>query len=218
MWESSVNCSAKCTIKNNVLSCLRSEETLFNSDIYNYDDMYVVVCNEPRFGENYLNIAIYDDTKETAWPLVTIPRKLDTFIRRLGPGDFLVWTNSKYEEHAKDIKQCSFCHLHDNEKVDNITVDYHNLLALHILKDNFVLIEYMQVLGGTGGVEKKTVTTLTLYNKAGKALKILYEFYEGEYKTYSFELDEPMTTVTIKEKGGKPVSFKIKDLIKKADK
>jgi hypothetical protein len=204
MWESTVNTSAKCTIKNDVFSCLRSEEMLYNSDVYNYEDIKVVACNEPRFGEYYLNIAAYSEDMQVAWPLVTVPRKLDTRIRRLARDSFLIWTNSNKPELSNYMKQATFCRTQDNEKVNNITIDYNVLHAMHVFGNNFVLLECVQTLGGYG-TEPKDITTLTLYNRYGKAIKIIYEYYAGFEDSFKFNFNpEKMSlTVEVTNKKGK---------------
>ena len=204
MWDTLVHSSAKCTIKNDVFSCLRQEETLFNSEIFKYNDLGVVACREPRFGEHYLNIAVYDDSFERAWPLVTLSQKMDIYIRRLGKDTFLIWTNT--QEQTSDIKQCSFCRLHDTEKIDNTTIDYNALLGLEIIEKENILIEYSNVLGGVGGVAKKLVTTLALFNKYGKLIKVFYEFYEKDAKTYSHKFKEDKMQLIITIKNGKESS------------
>ena len=205
MWESIVNTSAKCTIKNDVFSCLRNEETLFNSEIYKYEDVSVVACREPRFGELYLNIAVYNDTFERAWPLITVPCKLDTAIIRLCRDNFLVWTNSQMPEHTFDMKQCSFCRLNENEKVDNITIDFHALHNMQLLNGSRVLIEYSQHLGGMAGIEKKTITSLVLLDRNGKILKVFYEAYSDGKSSFTYKLVKEKMQLTIREQDAKNV-------------
>ena len=220
MWESSVNSSSRCTIKNNVFSCLRSEETLYNSDIHNYDDLCLVVCNEPRFGENYYNIAVYNDSHEKAWPLITIPRSLDVNVRRLAKDAFVVWSNSEKEEHKSTIKQCTFCKITPEEKVMNVTIDFNVLHNIEILGEkNYVFAKYSQVLGGHGGVAPRTVTMFALYDCYGKMIKVFYEFYcdDKEHFEHKMNLQEQALMIrTINPKNGKKIKsnvFSLEDIL-----
>ena len=195
-WEKHVESKAECTVKGEVFSCLRTDVISFHSDIYRYDDFKLVVNRESRFGEYYYNLALYDENTDRAWSLTTIQAKMQISMRRLGKNNFALWTDYKDDV---DIKQCSFFTIHDNEKTDNITVDYNRLKSIRILNDNNILLAFSQRVGGTGGIELRNLNTLALYEYTGKLIKTFYEFADNDEMIYSFIFYEDSNMLTVLE-------------------
>ena len=196
-WDKNESVMMECSIKGTVFSALRNEKTIFNSEIFKYEDLNVVVSREPRFDEFYYSVAIYSEAKEKAWPLITIPTKFSTFVKRLDKNLFIVWTDMPGS--VTDIKQCTFCTIHDTEKQDYITIDFNVLHNIHFLPGNFVLLCFSQILGGQH-VEQKVITTLALHEPSGKLVKTLYEFDVNDNKTFDFNLDMEAQELIILEK------------------
>jgi hypothetical protein len=196
-WDKHESVIVECGIKGNVFSCLRNEKTVFNSEIFKYEDLNVVVNREPRFDEFYYSVAIYNESQDKAWPLITIPTRFITSIKRLGKNLFVVWTDMPGS--VSDIKQCTFCTIHDAEKQDYITIDFNILHSINFLPENHVLLCFSQILGGQH-VEQKVITTLALHEASGKLVKTLYEFDVGDPKTYDFELAAQTQDLIIREK------------------
>jgi len=196
-WDKHESSIVECGIKNNVFSCLRNEKTVFNSEIFRYEDLNIVVNREPRYGEFYYSVAIYNGQKQKAWPLITIPTKFSTFIRRLDKNLFIVWTDMPGS--VTDIKQCTFCTIHDEEKQDYITIDFNILHSIDFLPGNHVLLCFSQILGGQH-VEQKVITTLALHEASGKLIKTLYEFDVNDTKTSDFSLNMETEEIIILEK------------------
>jgi hypothetical protein len=118
------------------------------------------------------------------------------------------------------MKQCTFYRLHDNEKIDNITIDFHTLNDIVFLPCNYVLLSTSQILGGTGSVKETTVNTLALYSPAGRMMKTFYEFYTGDKPAYKHKLDTKAMTLEIiegKGKSEKSEKFNIAELCKETD-
>lgn len=196
-WDKHESVVVECGIKGGVFSCLRNEKTVFNSEIFKYEDLNVVVNREPRFDEFYYSVAIYSLEKDKAWPLITIPTKFDTFVKRLDTHLFIVWTDMPGS--VTDIKQCTFCTIHDNEKQDYITIDFNILHGINFLPRNHVLLCFSQILGGQH-VEQKVITTLALHEPSGRLVKTLYEFDVSDPKTYDFSIDMAVQELVILEK------------------
>lgn len=196
-WDKHESVMVECSIKGGVFSCLRSEKTVFNSEIYKYEDLNVVVNREPRFDEFYYSVAIYSDTQEKAWPLITIPTRFQTNMKRLDKNYFIIWTDMPGS--VSDIKQCTFCTIHEAEKQDYITIDFNILHNIHFLPKNFVLLCFSQILGGQH-VEQKVITTLALHEPSGKLSKTLYEFDVNDAKTYDFKINMETQELCIHEK------------------
>jgi len=194
-WDKSDGVIVDCSIKNGVFSCVRNETTVFNSEIYKYDDVNIVVNREPRFGEYYYNIALYNQKEDKAWPLISLPTRFQNNLKRLGEKHFIIWNDSPGS--VADVKQCTFCTIHDNEKQDHITIDFHILHGIHFLPNNHVLISFSQVFGG-GSVEQSVITSLSLYGPSGKLIKTLYEFNVKDEVTFEYEVDLEQLTLTIK--------------------
>lgn len=195
-WEKHVESKAECTIKGSVFSCLRTDVISFHSDIYKYEDLKLVVNRESRFGEHYYNLAFYDENSDKGWSITTVQAKMQINVRRLGKNNFVLWTDYKDDV---DIKQCSFFTIHDNEKTDNITVDYNRLKSIRFLPGNNVLLAFSQRVGGTGGIELKNINTLALYEPGGKILKTFYEFADNDEEIFSFIFYEDSNSLTILE-------------------
>ena len=185
-WDKHESSIVECGIKNGVFSCLRNEKTIFNSEIFKYEDLELVVNREPRYSEFYYSVAIYSLQEDKAWPLITIPTRFNTFIRRLGKNLFIVWTDMPGS--VSDIKQCTFCTIHEAEKQDYITIDFNILHSIDFLPGNHVLLCFSQILGGQH-VEQKVITTLALHEPSGKLIKTLYEYDVNDNKTADFSLD-----------------------------
>lgn len=195
-WDKHEGQIVECGIKNGVFSCTRNERTVFNSEIYKYNDYNLVINREPRFSEYYFNIAIYNEKDDKAWPLITVPAKFDIYVRRLEANLFIVWTDMPGS--IIDIKQCNFCTIHENEKQDNVEVDYHVLHGIHFMPDNNVLLSTSQIFGGHG-IEESIVTSLVLYDPSGKLLKSLYEFSSNDKVHYNYEIDAEKKELIISE-------------------
>jgi len=195
-WEKHVESKAECTIKGGVFSCLRTDVVSFHSDIYKYEDLKIVVNRESRFGEHYYNLALYDDKSDKGWSLTTVQAKMEISVRRLGQSHFVLWTDYKDDI---DIKQCSFFTLHDNERTDNITVDYNRLKSIRFLPGDRVLIAFSQRVGGTGGIELRNINTLALYESGGKLVKTFYEFADNDEEIFSFIFYEDSNSLTVLE-------------------
>ena len=215
-WDKHESVIVECGIKGGVFSALRNEKTVFNSEIYKYDDLNLVVNREPRFDEFYYSVAIYSEESDKAWPLITIPTKFLTSVKRLGKNLFVVWTDMPGS--VTDIKQCTFCTIHDAEKQDYITIDFNILHSINFLTGNHVLLCFSQILGGQH-VEQKVITTLALHEPNGRLVKTLYEFDVNDPKTYDFELDMQTQEVIIREKVKEKMKgetqIPIADLLKK---
>jgi len=196
-WDKHESVIMECGIKGGVFSCLRNEKTVFNSEIYKYEDLNVVINREPRFDEFYYSVAVYSLEHDKAWPIITIPTKFDTFVRRLDKHLFIVWTDMPGS--VTDIKQCTFCTVHENERTDYITIDFNILHGINFLPGNHVLLCFSQILGGQH-VEQKVITTLALHEPSGRLVKTLYEFDVGDSKTYDFSLDMAAQELVILEK------------------
>lgn len=195
-WEKHVESKAECNIKGSVFSCLRTDVISFHSDIYKYEDLKLVVNRESRFGEQYYNLVLYDESSDKGWSLTTVQAKMQINVRRLGKNNFVLWTDFNDDV---DIKQCSFFTIHDNERTDNITVDYNRLKSIRFLPGNNVLIAFSQRVGGTGGIELKNINTLALYESGGKMLKTFYEFADNDEEIFSFIFYEDSNSLTILE-------------------
>jgi len=196
-WDKHESTLVECGIKGDVFSALRNEKTVFNSEIYKYEDLKIVVNREPRFDEFYYGVAIIDPSKDKAWPLITIPTKFSTCVRRLDKNMFVVWTDMPGS--VTDIKQCTFCTIHEAEKQDYITIDFNVLHNIHFLPGNFVLLCFSQILGGQH-VEQKVITTLALHEPSGRLVKTLYEFDVNDAKTFDYTLDMEAKELVILEK------------------
>lgn len=198
-WDKLLKSTSECIIKKNVFQCQHNEETLFNSDIYKYNDVNVLVNRENRFGDLYYNIVVCCEDTGKAWPLATLSTRLDISLKRFNKNLFFLWSDSKDPELDKYTKQCSFFALHSNEKIDNVTVDFNWLKEMVFLPYNYVLIACSQVLGGTGGVDKKIINSLVLYEPTGKLVKTFYEYYEGDEKTFTYEILANTLEINISE-------------------
>lgn len=190
MWHKTENTLVECGIKNNVFVSVLNEQVTFSSEIYRYSDLSIVVNREPRFREFYYAIAIYNESEDQAWPLLTLPAEYDTNIKRFGDSSFVIWTQ----------KQCSFCKLYNKEKQDNVTVDFDVLKDIRILPGDYILLSTSQILGESIHTKKRTVTTLAVYEPSGRLNRTIFEFYDDEGKTYDYELDMAQGRIIVVDK------------------
>lgn len=208
-WDKHESQILECGIKNGVFSSVRNETTVFNSELFKYDDLSVVVNRESRYSEYYYNIAVVNTAHDKAWPLITVPTKLENYVKRLSENNFIIWNDKPGS--VSDIKQCTFCTIHENEKQDHITVDFHILHSIEFLPQNKILISFSQILGGVH-VEQSVITTLAMYEPSGKLVKTIYEFNVDDKVTYDYKHDVANEKIIVRELvGGKAKNERIYD-------